>query len=301
MSYAIQRRRVRAGIDRAHRFIADKLHVPPPGLSRRDLRRFQRLPTHDPKDVELSLARFDVTAAHGLALTDALLAHWRAHRHRPDFRYWFGTFCWDDGVRPLGVYLTPAEARAMLLKVYKALRAEGFHALLFLEVEALLPEVKAGPAWLLYHVHAVCWHDGPPIQPRTLADRMMRRHRFPNRFGAPSIVFTTNRWPRRQASTDLTPLPARRDRPAPTATSVAGLAAYIAKWPACVKVFKPGRQDPTRRRLEADQTKYSAHLVREVAEARSRLSLLVIVKGLGEGAAVRTVWRRDVERRLRRR
>lgn len=298
MSYAIARQQVRHDIARARRFLADKLHVPPAGLSRRDLRRFDRLTTHDPRGVALSLARFDVTEAHGLAFTDALLAHWTAHRHVPGFRYWFATFCWDDGVRPLGEYLSLAEAQAMQLKVYKALQKAGFHADIFIEVEGLLPEVVDGPAWLLYHVHAVCWHYGPPIKPRALADEMMRRHSFPNRFGAPSIRFTTNRWRRRPASTNLEPLPARRDRPAPTAISVAGLAAYVTKWPACTKVFKPGRADPTRRRMEADQTKYSAHLVRAVAEARSRLPLLAIVKGLGEGSGVRTAWRRNVEQRL---
>lgn len=284
-----------ADIDRAHRFVRAKLELAQADMRPRERRRLKRM--IDDRDDVCTLSQFHVAKASQLAMIEALWAHFDAHRHEPDFRYWLGTFCLDEGVVHVGDgFLDLRAITAFKLAVYKALRDQGVHAVLAVEIEILARLRGELSARFMYHIHAACWRHGAPLRPRKLAKAIRSGKRFRNSLGARPVVFTTNKW----TAADGTPsLCTKPSHPAPTDATVAGLAAYVTKWPACIKVRRAIKGHPGRHRLKADQAKNSGPLVLALTEARSRLSVLDAVQGVGEGKAVRKAWKSSLERRLK--
>lgn len=257
-----------AAAQRAIDFARGKLHAKAAnlGLSPSQRRFLHRITAGGAGNGFLPMSHFEARLASSQAMIAALLAHSNELGNQ-NVEYFMGTFCPDAGVTPLqNPHISIA---ALKRKIDKAMRSHGLHGVYVVEVEILLRlEGEPGPR-LMFHVHAVCWRRYRKILPRRLAKSMMASRAFSNNLGARGVVFT--------AMQPQTP------------SSVAGLAQYITKFPACVKQRRKLRSG--RHKLVHEQSKYSGSMMMRMIEVLSHIPLYSAIGAVGEGKAVRRAWK----------
>lgn len=220
---------------------------------------------------------------------DLLLTH-HAQAEGTERRCFLATFAWDEGVIPVDASQLP-DPKPLQHKIYKALNEIGLSGITFMEMAVFVPD--DAPPYFHVHFHVICWTYDPLFKPLLAADRLSERRAFHNaKFQAVDIrsrKMAANRFPDKSSHqyqylfSNL-----NKDQTKP---SIAWLGRYPWKAPTSVKMVRSKAEIDRDSIVNVVRSREASRLHVQLELFLRQLSVLDVVSGVNEGAALSRAWR----------